>query len=347
MPGSRNSRKWLEPKLARMTAEEAADAILGRRIDAVWRGLGLLCVDRSREAEHVHQLRVATRRAVVALEIFRPLLAGKHHAWFARQLKRIRRTAGEARDLDVLSGRMAELAELAERDDPAEHVDHVDQGVQAEAITIRPDGVSHRPSSPGVPMADTPARAARRRLVEMLSRRREASRQPIEAIYEDLVEADWPAHSAGLIDRGCDRCGEPFERFAAERLRPVMAGFFKAADAPLRDADELHRLRIKGKKLRYAMEVCGVVFSPKSRRRCTAALEKLQESLGSFTDHSAAAERFHRWLHDDAALESREALRAMEADERRRADAARQRFLRWWKPSRRRRLHRDFERASA
>jgi hypothetical protein len=172
MPGSRNSRKWLEPKLARMTAEEAADAILGRRIDAVWRGLGLLCVDRSREAEHVHQLRVATRRAVVALEIFRPLLAGKHHAWFARQLKRIRRTAGEARDLDVLSGRMAELAE---RDDPAEHVDHVDQGGQAEAITIRPDGVSHRPSSPGVPMADTPARAARRRLVEMLSRRRGGS----------------------------------------------------------------------------------------------------------------------------------------------------------------------------
>lgn len=332
MPGSRNSRKWLEPKLARMTAENAAEAILGRRIDAVWRQLGLVCIDGSHEAEHVHQLRVATRRAVVALAIFKPLLAGKHHAWFARQLRRIRRTAGEARDLDVLSSRMAEL---------------VDHAGQPEAINVGPDGVSHHALAAGHPSADAPARAARRRLTEMLSRRRDASRRPIEAIYEDLVEADWPGQAAGLINRGCGRCGEPFERFAAEQLRPVMTAFFKAADAPLRDADKLHRLRIKGKKLRYAMEVCGIVFSPKSRRRCTAALEKLQESLGCFTDHSAAAERFHRWLRDDAALESREALLAMEEDERRRAEAARRRFLRWWKPSRRRRLHRDFERASA
>ena len=50
----------------------------------------------------VHQLRVATRRLLATLDLFRELLPTKSRKRTARQLKRIRRAAGKARDLDVL-----------------------------------------------------------------------------------------------------------------------------------------------------------------------------------------------------------------------------------------------------
>ncbi|MFN9717079.1 MAG: CHAD domain-containing protein [Planctomycetota bacterium] len=52
--------------------------------------------------EHVHQLRVATRRALAAVDLFEPLLPDKECRWLNRNLKHILRAAGKARDLDVL-----------------------------------------------------------------------------------------------------------------------------------------------------------------------------------------------------------------------------------------------------
>ena len=50
----------------------------------------------------VHQLRVATRRASAALDLFSDSLCRKDHRRWKRRLKIIRKSAGQARDLDVL-----------------------------------------------------------------------------------------------------------------------------------------------------------------------------------------------------------------------------------------------------
>ena len=50
----------------------------------------------------VHQLRVATRRASAALDLFSDSVRRKDHRRWKRRLKLIRKTAGQARDLDVL-----------------------------------------------------------------------------------------------------------------------------------------------------------------------------------------------------------------------------------------------------
>jgi CHAD domain-containing protein len=52
--------------------------------------------------EHIHALRVKSRRAEAALRLFAGVVPQKHGRWFSRQLRKIRRAAGKARDLDVL-----------------------------------------------------------------------------------------------------------------------------------------------------------------------------------------------------------------------------------------------------
>jgi CHAD domain-containing protein len=60
------------------------------------------------DLEAVHQLRVSTRRAVVAIDLYSPLLRKELLTWFESQLARIRRSAGQTRDLDVLTERLAD-----------------------------------------------------------------------------------------------------------------------------------------------------------------------------------------------------------------------------------------------
>lgn len=57
------------------------------------------------DVEQIHDLRVATRRAVAAVELFSPLLPQRPAKWLRGQLRNIRRAAAKARDLDVLHER--------------------------------------------------------------------------------------------------------------------------------------------------------------------------------------------------------------------------------------------------
>lgn len=60
------------------------------------------------DPEHVHQLRVATRRALAAIDLFADLLPVRRARAIRKDLKRLRRAAGDARDLDVLVQRLRE-----------------------------------------------------------------------------------------------------------------------------------------------------------------------------------------------------------------------------------------------
>jgi CHAD domain-containing protein len=55
------------------------------------------------DAEAVHQLRIWTRRAAAVLRLFDEVLPRRRAKWLKRKLRKIRRTAGEARDCDVLA----------------------------------------------------------------------------------------------------------------------------------------------------------------------------------------------------------------------------------------------------
>jgi len=251
--------------------------------------------------EHVHRLRVATRRTLAAFDVFRDVLPAKRAAWFRKRLRLLRRAAGDARDLDVLTGRLG----------------------QNDA----------RPS-------------ARARLVAMLSKQRTVSRGPIRELYERLAEDDWQGRVDELLERVAERGRRTtFGDYARRRYGPLVDHFFAAADRRLRDADEIHQARIEAKKLRYAVEIFAGVFPAATLARCQDALERLQETLGTFTDHASAADRFRRWSRDENMRSDRDTLAAFRRREDALAEEARRAFAAWWSRSRRRALKRTLQRS--
>lgn len=300
---------WHVSDHGRLSVAHVAARTLRKRFATVWAELKAAC-GRAHNAEHVHQLRVATRRTLAAMEAFADLLPPKRRTWFEKRLRRIRRAASDARDLDVLTDRLA--------------------------------GVADTPASTRSPAA----RKARGRLVAMLSRQRIVSREPIREIYEQLVEDDWPGRLEQLLEGIAARRREPsFAVYARERFKPFVERFFAKADRKLRDEDEIHDLRIKGKQLRYALEIFAGVFPAETRRSCQDALEELQRTLGEFTDHAAAADRLRRWSRDDGVHSDRDTLEALRRQEVELANRARKVFAKWWNPARRRALRRVFERS--
>lgn len=311
------SNKWIVSDAGSTAVATVAEKTLRQRLLAVWTILPRAC-ETAGDPEQVHQLRVATRRALAALKAFDELLPTKRRAWFEKQLRRLRRAAGEARDLDVLTSRLA----------------HDLQGGSARASQAATSSAA--------------GRKARGRLVAMLSRQRVVSREPIRDRYERLLEADWTKRTERLLERlgqhSTARRRLTFAAYARRRFRPIVGHFFATADQRMRTAEELHAFRIEGKKIRYILEIFATVFPERVRARCYAALEQLQETLGSFTDHAAAADRFRRWSRDEAAATHQDVLERLRRDEQRLANQARRDFAHWWNGDRRLALRRTFDR---
>jgi len=96
---------WLVVEHGRTPASHVARRALRKRLDAVWTELQGAAGERP-DAERVHRLRVATRRTLAAVDAFADLLPAKRRDWFAKRLRKLRRAAGETRDLDVLTDRL-------------------------------------------------------------------------------------------------------------------------------------------------------------------------------------------------------------------------------------------------
>lgn len=303
MNGRNQKRTWLVLAAASTPVGRVAARTLRGRLEAVWTELAAAVHDPG-DAERVHRLRVATRRTLAAFDVFRDLMPPKRSAWFERRLAEIRRAAGDARDLDVLTGRL---------------------------------------SSPQNPR---PKAAARSRLVAMLARQRDDSRAPIHDLHGRLVAAGWCDRVDALLARIPAGSRQPsFEAYAREHFKPIVDRFFAKADRKLHDDDDVHRLRIAGKKFRYALEIFAPVIPQRSRVRCHEALERLQETLGEFTDHASAADRFRRMSRDRRIGLDVDALEGLCRTESALAAEARKAFVKWWDGRRRRDLRRTIERS--
>jgi CHAD domain-containing protein len=282
---------------------DLAARTIRRRLESVWRELHAACDDRT-DGERIHRLRIATRRAIAALDAFTDLVPGGGRRWFRRRLRELRRAAGDARDLDVLADRLARDA---------------------------------------LPAAGN---AARRRLVGMLARERPAARQPVLAQRERLVESHWSRRVGRLVDRVArGHNGPPSSDYCRKHMKRLVRRFFDRADHKPRRQGDLHRLRIDGKRLRYALEIFSPALPRRPRKKCEKALECLQDCLGRYLDHAAVADRVRRWSARHGAAGDRRLLAAIRHAEDDAADRSRSRFVRWWTQSRRRDLRKSFRRA--
>ena len=106
--------KWIDGVAPDQAVSEVATVALKGRLKTVRHFSQLVTEKPKEDIEFVHQLRVATRRASAALDLFSDLYPKSEKRWLRKELKRIRSAAGRARDLDVLGYRMAELAKTKE-----------------------------------------------------------------------------------------------------------------------------------------------------------------------------------------------------------------------------------------
>ncbi len=90
------------PSPAATPVEDLARQILHARIDNVILYLKKSAKPRSPHCESIHHLRTGSRRAIAALELFYALLPQQKTRKLYKLLKKVRKSAGNARDYDVI-----------------------------------------------------------------------------------------------------------------------------------------------------------------------------------------------------------------------------------------------------
>lgn len=205
-----------------------------------------------KDVEAVHDMRVASRRLREAMEIFQPCYKEKAFKKHYRRVRRVTRTLGPARNLDVcvafFSGWQAHLEE---------------EGAQ-EALAYllnRQEKARKRAHKKMVQKLDTlDLKGMKKSLRAFFSK---------PAIAEDVDEEsqDIATHARAIVE---------------ERLENVFG--YRSAVGDESDADALHRMRIAMKKLRYAVETLYVVFDEDGFDEVYNAVKAMQEMLGNIHD---------------------------------------------------------------
>lgn len=293
--------KW-EPAIppgAPVTA--AAVEALQARLAAVRHYLPPAAKKSGPDPEDVHELRVWTRRAAAALELYAGLLPRRRSARLRKRLKRLRRAANDARDMDIFTLRLTE----------------------------GPPG-----AGPWLDLAQEERQAAQRPLVKACRRLKKGKR--LTRLGRKMLRRLKPPGHGEAVH---------FGDWARERLRPIVHDFFAAVPGDTENVEALHQFRVRGKQLRYAMELLAGAFPPAFRDELYPAVEELQERLGAINDHAAALARLGQWI--ETADGEKAFLQALLAAEAERLAHARREFEVWFTPRRREELRTGFERMLA
>jgi CHAD domain-containing protein len=239
----------------------------------------------------VHRTRIAARRLRVALRLFKDVLPRNVAESLSTELQWFARALGEVRDLDVYSERLSSYLSAAADATPLLAYWKRVEDARAEA----------RARLPG--LFDDPRYAAL-----------------LRAFAEFLEDAPAPGAlrrwRSLLVSDGAQAYLE------ASVKRMLKRGNKIDVESP---AEELHRLRITGKRLRYELEFFAEVYP--SLAKSAKAVRRLQDVLGEHQDACAASARLSAYQSEAGTNDSLTAL--ARAHEQQGVDAQR-RFAAEW-----------------
>jgi CHAD domain-containing protein len=289
------SDKWVKDLQAETPLAEAARRVLQARLDSVHKYMNLV-LKKDEDPESVHQLRVSSRRTAAALDMFEDCLPSRIQSKAKKKLKKLRRAAGAARDWDVF------LQSFKSRTLPGK------------------------------------ARAGLNLVIGYAVSQRRAAETHLEAAAQDLSKKfeKFAKNVVASVNRKKSRHkSKTLTDLAREALRPLVRALTKAAQRDLTDANNLHQVRIAGKRLRYAMEILEPAFTPPFRDKLYPAVQQMQDILGEANDSRFAMARIKELceqLEKNATpgKQNRAALAQLLAYHQARWDRERQRFNRWW-----------------
>ena len=298
--------KWIESQ-PDDSVEEVARRALEARLERLWHYLELSVSESLSETENVHQLRVFTRRTAAAMDIFADWLPRRRGRWMRKQLKRVRKAAGEARDLDVLHMRWTERL-------------HEMPSVQAALLL---EQLKRRRRKAQWPIEDAHHKFERKNF----------SRRARKFVKRVRLRREDPS--------GCDQRLGCLARVALGKL---VEPFLQAAGAEMADAESLHAFRIQSKQVRYAMEIFAGGFDADFRQVLYPIVESLQDRLGAINDHVTAQAHLATWRAQTDSCAVQEAIDVGTRQEQHWFEQSRQEFLGWWTRQRREDLRRHFAR---
>ena len=289
--------KWIAGLRGDMPVQEAAKKVLALRLGVVHHHLPAAVFHADDDSEHVHQLRVGTRRAGAALRLFANCLPARLYKKTRKALRTIRRSAGEARDWDVflemLQARLTK-APLKQR-----------RGLDFLL------GFAHGQRV----LAQEHLRQAHGEKADKFTRH-------IQQVIDELDAAE-PS-------------SQTLSELAVPMLTQLLSELEAAARADLQDYEALHQVRILGKQLRYAMEIFESCFASELRQRYYPAVVEMQEILGLANDSYAAYQRLNalrsRLMRTQPKQwpQYREGIETLLAFHERRLPLQRKKFVKWW-----------------
>jgi CHAD domain-containing protein len=167
---------------------------------------------------------------------------------------------------------------------------------------------------------------------------RQAAETQLESATQDLSKkfGKFAKHVVASVSRQARRNkSQTLTDLAREALLPLVHALTKSAQRDLTDADNLHQVRIAGKRLRYAMEILAPAFGPAFREKLYPAVQEMQDILGEANDSRFAMARIEELrgqLEKNATpgKRNRAALAELVSYHQARWDRERQRFNRWW-----------------
>ncbi len=300
--------KWIQGTSPAAPVSTAAREALRARLRTVAYYLPLATFKSDRDVEYVHQVRVSTRRAVALVRIFRSLLSNRDADWLDRKLKKIRRAAGEARDLDVLGRRIAEWVESRPSSARA-------------ALLYRVERFRDR--------AQPPVRKVHKKM----------ARQHFDRRIDKIVDRvrwreEGPEPSFGASAAGCLRNrGRAVFRGRCRRQQPIWRRCTVSASRPSTCATRWRCSR------RPLVRDFAPSFIPASKR-CRRDWERFTTTPRRLSDFKPG------FANGDDGPEV-DALRELAEIERGNLATTRQNFIRWWTPERAAELRQQFDQALA
>jgi CHAD domain-containing protein len=228
--------------------------------------IGLDLPVRRGQEDAVHQMRVACRRVRAALRTFRPLVGADWARELSAELAWLAGSLGAARDLEVLRARIADIAEV----DPHHPVEP--------AALARIDTLLHAREDAGQSSAARTMNG--RRYATLLERVVAAGRSPAVTAAAAVPARD------GMLPLVADTWREFARR--AGRLGPD------------RRDPVWHRVRILGKRARYACEAAEPAFGDPARR-LAKRLTTVQDILGEHQDAVITADTLLELAHQHPA----------------------------------------------
>lgn len=208
-----------------------------------------------KDPEAVHDMRVATRRLRAILQIIHDIAPAKEVRYFRKELQYLAQTLSPVRDGDVFLQQVAD------------YIAALPEFTRTEALVL-PEAIKRDRA------------AGRATMLAYLDSPRAADLKRDFAMFITDRPKNWHT-TVRVRDLAGSHIWRRYEELRAHEVHINLHGDLSS------QSEELHEMRIAGKRLRYVLEMYAEPLGPDTRR-CLKPLMAVQEHLGSLQDIAVA-----------------------------------------------------------